>query len=112
MTLEEAERILNPKTTVEAINEIKYYCGFNQKKAIAKVEEACEIGAQATREKAEREKHCKHCDFSSGNVGVTINTSGDDFVMIKSKESISLATDDKHFLLLNINYCPICGRKL
>ena len=60
MTLEEAERILNPETTVGAVNEIKYYSGFNQEKAIAEVEKACEIGAQAIREKIEREKRVKN----------------------------------------------------
>lgn len=63
MTLEEAERILNPETTIGAINEIKYYCGFNQEKAIAEVEKACEIGAKAIREKAEREKGCEYCNI-------------------------------------------------
>ena len=56
-------------------------------------------------------KPCPFCDFSSNDVGETINTNGDDFVMIEDEDGITLATDDKHFRILKINYCPICGRK-
>ena len=86
----------------------EYYDSFNL--AI----EVKQKAIQALQEKAEREKGCEYCDFSSGDVGATINTSGDDFVMIADDEekSITLATDDKHFRTLKINNCPMCGRKL
>ena len=73
-----------------------------------------ETAIEVLEEKLEREKGCEYCDFSSGEVGATINTSGDDFVMIADDKdkSITLATDDEHFKLLKINYCPMCGRKL
>lgn len=66
------------------------------------------------KEKLERKKGCEYCDFSSNDVGATINTMGDDFVMITNSEdkSITLATDDTHFKTLKINFCPMCGRKL
>lgn len=43
MTVEEAIRILDPETTKDAINEIKYYAGFNKDRVIDKVDEACII---------------------------------------------------------------------
>ena len=43
MSIEEAIRILDPETSVDAIAEIKYYSGFNEEKAIKKVEDACEL---------------------------------------------------------------------
>jgi hypothetical protein len=67
---------------------------------------------QILQEKLEREEGCEYCDFSSGDVGATINNVGDDFMLIKSENDISLASDNKEFNLLKINYCPNCGRKL
>jgi len=55
---------------------------------------------------------CEYCDFSSGDIGGIINNVGDSFVMIKSENSISLATDDCLFKMLKLSYCPMCGRKL
>ena len=50
MTVEEAIRILDPKTSAEAIAEINYYTGFNRDKSIEKVEEACVVACGVMRE--------------------------------------------------------------
>ena len=48
MTNEEAIRILDPKTTREALVEIEYYAGFNGQRAVMEaVNEACIMGAEA-----------------------------------------------------------------
>lgn len=48
MTVTEAKRILDPKTTVQAIAEIEYYAGFDHgKKVLKKVDEACGVAAEA-----------------------------------------------------------------
>ena len=47
MTVTEAKKIIDPKTTVQAIEEIKYYAGFNREKVWEKVEEACGVAAEA-----------------------------------------------------------------
>ena len=46
MSIEEAIRILNPKTSADAIAEIKYYAGFDKDKVIKKVNEACEVACR------------------------------------------------------------------
>ena len=55
---------------------------------------------------------CEYCDFSSGDVGAVINNSEDSFVLISTPEGVVIATDDKHFKTLKIDYCPMCGREL
>lgn len=56
---------------------------------------------------------CSYCRFDL-DTGANMNNCGDDFVLIHDKEdkTVSIATDDKHFRTLNIQYCPMCGRKL
>ena len=55
MTREEAIRILDPETTVEAIAEIEYYGGFNGKTAaVQAVSDACVMAVAALREQEER----------------------------------------------------------
>lgn len=50
MTIQEAIRILDPDTTIEALAEIEYYAGFSGKKAkIHAVDEACEIAVEIMR---------------------------------------------------------------
>ena len=49
MSIEEAIRILDPETSADAIAEIKYYAGFNEEKAIEKVEEACILACDIMR---------------------------------------------------------------
>lgn len=56
MTIEEAIKILDPKTSVEAINEIKYYAGFARNKTIEKVDEACIIACNIMREYLDSKK--------------------------------------------------------
>lgn len=48
MTTDEAIKILDPKTTAEALTEIEYYGGFSgQKAAVKAVEDACLLGVAA-----------------------------------------------------------------
>lgn len=53
ISIEEAIRILDPETSADAITEIKYYAGFNEEKAVKKVEEACELACDIMREHLE-----------------------------------------------------------
>ena len=53
MSIEEAIRILDSETSADAISEIKYYTGFNEEKAIEKVEEACELACGIMRKHLE-----------------------------------------------------------
>ncbi len=58
MTNEEAARILDPKTTIEALAEIEYYAGFSGKSAkLQAVNRACELAAAALRAQIEAEKN-------------------------------------------------------
>ena len=51
MTRQEAIRILDPATTVEALAEIEYYAGFSGATAkVNAVTEACEIAVAALKE--------------------------------------------------------------
>ena len=55
MTREEAIRILDPETTVEAIAEIEYYGGFNGKTAaVQAVSDACVMAVAALRDQENR----------------------------------------------------------
>ena len=55
MTREEAIRILDPKTSAEALAEIEYYNGFTGKTAaVQAVSDACVLAVAALREKEER----------------------------------------------------------
>lgn len=50
MTRAEAIRLLDPRTTIEAIAEIEYYNGFSGKAAAMQaIEDACEIACEAMR---------------------------------------------------------------
>lgn len=50
MTVDEAIRLLDPKTTEQAVKEIKYYNGFNGKAAALEAfEDACVLAADALR---------------------------------------------------------------
>ena len=55
MTREEAIRILDPETTVEALAKIEYYAGFNGDSAVKKaVDDACILAVAALREQEQR----------------------------------------------------------
>lgn len=49
MTPEQAIKILSHDTSFAAVYELKYYAGFNQSKAIAMIQEAMDMGADALR---------------------------------------------------------------
>ena len=50
MTPEQAIRILDSETSLVAIEELKYYAGFNRDKVIDQIQEAMDMGAEALRE--------------------------------------------------------------
>lgn len=50
MTIEEAIRILDPETSIDALTEINYYTGFNREKSIEIVDEACAVACDVMRE--------------------------------------------------------------
>lgn len=55
MRREDAIRILDPETTVEAIAEIEYYAGFKGDAAVKKaVDDACILAVAAIREQEQR----------------------------------------------------------
>ena len=47
MDREKAIKILSRDTSLEAVNELKYYAGFNQDKVIEQIQEAMDMGAEA-----------------------------------------------------------------
>ena len=47
MTVQEAIKILSKDTSFEAVEELKYYAGFNQDKVIKQIQEAMTMGAKA-----------------------------------------------------------------
>ena len=55
MTSQEAIRILDPETTVEALAEIEYYAGFRGEESVKKaVYDACILAVAALREQEQR----------------------------------------------------------
>lgn len=112
-----AERIYaESRKVVDAVRSAKIICHMKAFEpgsypVIAEKEDALAI-VDALQEQAEREKGCEYCDFSSGDVGATINNCGDDLVLIRSEDGVSIATDDNHFKIAKINFCPVCGRDL
>lgn len=66
MTREEAIRILDQETTVEAVAEIEYYGGFSGKAAVVNaVSDACILAVSALREQEELERGCEYCNDGS-----------------------------------------------
>lgn len=66
MSIKEAIYILDPETSSDAIEEIKYYAGFNQDKVIEKINEACVTACSVMisfeKLKIPYEKMCERCD--------------------------------------------------
>ena len=62
MSIEEAIHILDPETSADAITEIKYYAGFNEEKAIEKVEDACKLACDIMRKHLEDTEIMFSCD--------------------------------------------------
>ena len=57
MTIEQAIRLLDPKTTKDAIAEIEYKAGFNGKaESVKAVEEACKLACEIMRDHQVTEK--------------------------------------------------------
>lgn len=47
MTKQEAIKILSKDTSMEAVNELTYYAGFNRDKVVEQIQEAMTMGANA-----------------------------------------------------------------
>lgn len=56
MTPEQAIKILSSETSLEAVEELKYYAGFNQDKVIGQIQEAMDMGADALRKLMDLQK--------------------------------------------------------
>ena len=56
-------------------------------------------------------KPCPHCDFSVRDIGERMKPGSDPFILIKDEGQVFIATDDSSFVILPINYCPMCGRE-
>ena len=99
MTKEEAARILDPATTVEALAEIEYYAGFSGQ--IAKIQAcnvACEIAAAVLRESAAKD--------------AKVLTNGDRFRALPDEELVEklfqayrAAADWQGFSDLSMHWC-------
>ncbi len=106
MTNEEAARILDSETTIEALAEIEYYAGFSGKSAkLQAVNRACELAAAVLRARTET-----NCDFCK-----EIDQSWDDGDAHEFRmNGNGLFYHD--YLLgwegIRVNYCPMCGRRL
>ncbi|MEE0982181.1 MAG: hypothetical protein U0K91_10880 [Acutalibacteraceae bacterium] len=99
MTLKEAIRLLDPKTTGEAIAEIEYYNGFSGKTAaIQAITDACEIAVEAMGKqipkKVKIEKH-NHTFCDCGH-------------------KFSIHLNDCYAIPFNNKtpYCPNCGQAI
>ena len=55
MTPEQAIKILDSDTSLVAIEELKYYAGFNRDKVIDQIQEAMDMGAEALRKQTAKE---------------------------------------------------------
>lgn len=67
MTEQEAIKILSKDTSMETVNELTYYAGFNRDKVIEQIQEAMAMGANAL-EKQIAKKVNKETKDSYGNV--------------------------------------------
>lgn len=92
MTPEQAIKILSSESSLEAVEELKYYAGFNQDKVIEQIQEAMDMGAEALK-KTEAMKPVR--------VVMGVNGSTTDGCPICGKEYFEM-----------VNYCPECGQKI
>ena len=61
MTEQEAIKILSKDTSMEAVNELTYYAGFNRDKVIEQIQEAMTMGANALeKQNAKRPIHVRY----------------------------------------------------
>ena len=92
MTPEQAIKILSSETSLEAVEELKYYAGFNQDKVIEQIQEAMDMGVDALK-KTEAMKPVR--------VIMCANGSTTDGCPLCGKEYFEM-----------VNYCPGCGQKI
>lgn len=92
MTPEQAIKILSSETSLEAVEELKYYAGFNQDKVIEQIQEAMDMGVDALK----KTEAMKPVRVIMGAKGSTT-----DGCPLCGKEYFEM-----------VNYCPGCGQKI
>lgn len=92
MTPEQAIKILSSETSLEAVEELKYYAGFNRDKVVERIQEAMDMGAVALQ---------KQVAVKSVRVIMGANGSTTDGCPLCGKEYFEM-----------VNYCPECGQKI
>lgn len=129
MTIEEAIRILDPETTVEALEEIEYYAGFSGPSAkVQACTDACEVAVAALREQQKRDKGCEyctedrkiptHCD-GEANITLLVPLPAIDLMTGEMEKTaapsfftIRIENDEMSEDFVPIRCCPMCGREL
>ena len=105
MTPEQAIRILDSETSIIAIEELKYYAGFNRDKVIDQIQEAMDMGAEALHKQVAR-KPIHDKPYYKCPVCWLILLFDDEIPRIADNTSVygDLSEID--------NYCPVCGQKI
>lgn len=109
MTREEAIRLLDPETTVEAIAEIKYYAGFNAKTAsIQAITEACELAVNDMRKQIPmKPQHIDANEEFDGNWKKTCPNCGKVFI-----ERVTTASESYPIIYSTYKRCDKCGQAI
>lgn len=92
MTKEQAIRILDADTSVEAVEELKYYAGFNKDKVIDMIQEAMDMGAEALKKQIPKEP-------------IPIITDDNEYIC-------TICPTCQKRNVEGFNYCPICGQAI
>lgn len=110
MTPEQAIRILSSETSLVAVEELKYYAGFNNDKVIEQIEEAMNMGAAALQKRApkkpihvKRPKPQMHLGQYNCPDCNTILLWDDEVPRTDDRKGLKPAID---------NYCSVCGQKI
>ena len=109
MTREEAIRILDPETMVETLAEIEYYGGFRGRaKAANALYDACALAVTVLREQEERERGCEYCKEDGNGYRKMIGA----FSITNPFHGDVWNLETRHCKPRQINFCPMCGRRL
>ena len=92
MTPEQAIKILSSETSLEAVEELKYYAGFDKDKVVEQIQEAMDMGADTLK---------KETPQKAVRVIMGANGSTTDGCPFCGKEFFEM-----------VNYCPDCGQKI
>ena len=101
MNRDEAIKLLDPKTTKEALAEIEYYCGFSGDAAcVAAIEDACMLAVEALKEVKEGywyvDGETEHCSVCKLPWNYYMTDDGDDWGYFDPMPK----------------FCPNCGAKM